>query len=147
MILARSIHKEVKHALTNPASICLGSPGMSLLDVIEEENLYERSSRLGARMIERLRQMKDRNDTAPIGDIRGLGAMVAFELVAERNTHKPDPEATKALTDRALAHGLVLLSCGFYANTIRILAPLTIADETLDEGLDIIEKSLVEINI
>ena len=101
---------------------------------------------LGARMIERLQQMKDRNDTAPIGDIRGLGAMVAFELVAERNTHKPDPEATKALTGRALAHGLVLLSCGYYANTIRILAPLTIADETLDEGLDIIEKSLVEIN-
>lgn len=118
----------------------------AVLDVIEEENLCERSSRLGARMIERLQQMKDRNDTAPIGDIRGLGAMVAFELVAERNTHKPDPEATKALTARALAHGLVLLSCGYYANTIRILAPLTIADETLDEGLDIIEKSLVEIN-
>jgi len=118
----------------------------AVLDVIEEENLCERSSRLGARMIERLQQMKDRNDTAPIGDIRGLGAMVAFELVAERNIHKPDPEATKALTARALAHGLVLLSCGYYANTIRILAPLTISDETLDEGLDIIEKSLVEIN-
>ena len=88
----------------------------------------------------------NQNDTAPIGDVRGLGAMVAFEMVAERNTHKPDPEATKALTATALANGLVLLSCGYYGNTIRILAPLTIADETLDEGLDIIEKSLVEIN-
>jgi 4-aminobutyrate aminotransferase/(S)-3-amino-2-methylpropionate transaminase len=67
-------------------------------------------------------------------------------MVAERNTHQPDPEATKTLTAMALAHGLVLLSCGYYGNTIRILAPLTIADETLDEGLDIIEKSLVEIN-
>jgi len=72
--------------------------------------------------------------------------MVAFEMVAERNTHKPDPDAAKALTVKALEHGLVLLSCGYYGNTIRILAPLTIADETLDEGLDIIEKSLVEIN-
>ena len=72
--------------------------------------------------------------------------MVAFELVAERNTHKPDPDATQALTSKALEHGLVLLSCGYHGNTIRILAPLTIADETLDEGLDIIEKSLVEIN-
>ena len=118
----------------------------AVLDIIEEENLCERANRLGARMMERLQQMKDRNDTAPIGDIRGLGAMVAFEMVAERNTHKPDPEATQALTARALANGLVLLSCGYYGNTIRILAPLTIADETLDEGLDIIEKSLVEIN-
>ena len=118
----------------------------AVLDIIDEENLCERATRLGARMMERLRQMKDRNDTAAIGDIRGLGAMVAFEMVTERNTHKPDPEATKALTARALANGLVLLSCGYYANTIRILAPLTIPDEMLDEGLDIIEKSLVEIN-
>jgi 4-aminobutyrate aminotransferase len=118
----------------------------AVLDIINEENLCERANRLGARMMERLRQMKDRNDTAAIGDIRGLGAMVAFEMVAERNTHKPDPDATKELTARALANGLVLLSCGYYANTIRILTPLTIPDEILEEGLDIIEKSLVEIN-
>ena len=118
----------------------------AVLDVIEEENLCGRANRLGSHMIERLKKMKDRHDTAPIGDIRGLGAMVAFEMVVERNTHKPDPKATKALTAKALEHGLVLLSCGYYGNTIRILAPLTIADETLDEGLDIIEKSLVEIN-
>jgi 4-aminobutyrate aminotransferase/(S)-3-amino-2-methylpropionate transaminase len=72
--------------------------------------------------------------------------MVAFEMVTARNTHEPDPEATKALTAMALTYGLVLLSCGYYGNTIRILAPLTIADETLDEGLDIIEKSLIAIN-
>ncbi|NOR40103.1 MAG: aminotransferase class III-fold pyridoxal phosphate-dependent enzyme [Gammaproteobacteria bacterium] len=72
--------------------------------------------------------------------------MVAFEMVAERNTHKPDPDATQALTASVLKNGLVLLSCGYRGNTIRVLAPQTIADETLDEGLDIIEKSLVEIN-
>jgi 4-aminobutyrate aminotransferase/4-aminobutyrate aminotransferase/(S)-3-amino-2-methylpropionate transaminase len=118
----------------------------AVLDVIEKENLCERANRLGARMIERLQQMKARDDTAPVGDIRGLGAMVAFEMVTERDTHKPDPEATKALTAKALEHGLILLSCGYYGNTIRLLAPLTIADDTLEEGLDIIEQSLVDID-
>jgi 4-aminobutyrate aminotransferase len=118
----------------------------AVLDVIDEEQLCARADRLGARMLERLEQMKARQDTAPMGDIRGLGAMVAFEMVTGRNTHDPDPEATKALTAMALTYGLVLLSCGYYGNTIRILAPLTIADETLDEGLDIIEKSLIAIN-
>lgn len=117
----------------------------AVLDIIEEEDLCQRSIQLGEHMINRIQKMKDQNDTSPIGDIRGLGAMVAFEMVTERNTNKPDPDATKALTAKALENGLVLLSCGYYANTIRILAPLTISDETLDEGLDIIEKSLKEV--
>lgn len=117
----------------------------AVLDIIEEENLCARADEIGARMMERLATMKKRNDTAPIGDIRGLGAMVAFELVKERGTHVPDPGATKALTAKALEHGLILLSCGYYANTVRLLTPLTVSDKTLDMGLDIIERSLTEI--
>ena len=117
----------------------------AVLDIIEEEDLCQRSIQLGEHMTKRIQKMKNQNDTSPIGDIRGLGAMVAFEMVTERNTNKPDPDATKALTAKALENGLVLLSCGYYANTIRILAPLTISDEILDEGLDIIEKSLKEV--
>lgn len=95
----------------------------AVLDVIEEEKLCARSMRIGARMLERLQQMKNRDDTAAIGDIRGLGAMVAFELVKQRGAHTPDPDNVKRLTAKALEKGLVLLSCGIYANTVRLLAP------------------------
>ena len=117
----------------------------AVLDIIEEEQLCARSNRIGARMLERLQTLKARHDTPPIGDIRGLGAMVAFELVTERGGHNPDPERVKQLTAKALEQGLILLSCGVYANTIRLLAPLTIPDPQLEEGLDILERSLVAI--
>jgi 4-aminobutyrate aminotransferase/(S)-3-amino-2-methylpropionate transaminase len=68
--------------------------------------------------------------------------MVAFELVKERGTHEPDADAIKHVTSAALANGLVLLSCGYYGNTIRILAPLTMSDAHLNEGLDKLEISL-----
>jgi 4-aminobutyrate aminotransferase len=109
---------------------------LAVLDAIETEGLCERSERIGARMIERIESFKRSNDSRPIGDVRGLGAMVAFELVKERGTHEPDPEATKAVTAKALDEGLIILSCGYYANTVRLLAPLTIEDAQLEEGLD-----------
>jgi 4-aminobutyrate aminotransferase-like enzyme len=96
-------------------------------------------------MLERLNEMKARDDVPPIGDVRGLGAMVAFELVKQRGGNEPDPEKTAALTAKALEHGLILLSCGYWGNTIRLLAPLTIPEHQLEEGLDIIERSLVDI--
>jgi 4-aminobutyrate aminotransferase len=115
------------------------------ITVIQEENLVDRSNVIGARMVERLQQMKARDDIPPIGDVRGLGAMVAFELVRERGGNEPNPEAVAALTAKALEHGLILLACGYWGNSVRILAPLTIDEAHLEEGLDIIERSLVEI--
>lgn len=117
----------------------------AVLDVIEGEQLCARSARIGARMVERIQQMKERSDTAAIGDIRGLGSMVAFELVKERGGHSPDADKVKQLTAKALEHGLILLSCGIYGNTVRLLAPLTIPDAHLEEGLDILELSLSQI--
>ena len=117
----------------------------AVLDVIEEEQLCARSSKIGARMIERIQQMKERNDTPAIGDIRGLGSMVAFELVQERGGNSPDADTVKLLTAKALEHGLVVISCGIFGNCVRLLAPLTIPDAQLEEGLDILEKSLREI--
>lgn len=127
-----------------------GSPigcaaALAVLDVIEEEDLCRRSTELGARMVERLTAMRERNDVPPIGDIRGLGAMVAFELVTGRGGHESDPDTTRRLTAKALENGLVLLSCGIFGNTIRILVPLTAPDSVVDEGLDILERSLVEV--
>ncbi|NNJ64121.1 MAG: 4-aminobutyrate--2-oxoglutarate transaminase [Xanthomonadales bacterium] len=115
------------------------------LSVIEEEELCERSARIGARMVERLRSMRERDDTAPIGDVRGLGAMVAFELVRERGGHEPAPEMAAAFTARALENGMIILACGYWGNTIRLLAPLTIPEDHLEEGLDIIERTLADI--
>jgi len=68
--------------------------------------------------------------------------MVAFELVKERGGNEPDADATKAVTAAAFNAGLILLSCGYYANTIRLLAPITISNELLDEGLDKLEAAL-----
>ncbi len=117
----------------------------AVLDIIEEEGLCARSCVMGERMIARINAMQANSACAPIGDVRGLGAMVAFELVTEPCGNTPDPERTKALTAKALEHGLILLSCGIFANTIRLLAPLTISDAFLEEGLDILEKALTEI--
>jgi len=115
------------------------------ISVIEEENLCRRSKVIGERMVARLNEIKLRDDIVPVGDVRGLGAMVAFELVEQRGGNEPNPEAVAAVTRKALEKGLVVLACGYWGNTIRILAPLTIPDEHLEEGLDIIEQCLQEV--
>ncbi len=116
----------------------------AVLDIIEEEQLCERSNRIGEQMKARLAKIKAAGNTTPIGEIRGLGAMVAFDLVKTAGGNDPDPDRAKKLTSKALENGLILLSCGIYGNTIRLLAPLTIPDNHLAEGLDILEKSLGE---
>jgi 4-aminobutyrate aminotransferase/(S)-3-amino-2-methylpropionate transaminase len=81
-------------------------------------------------------------DTLPIGAVRGPGAMVGFEIFKDRGGTEPDAEATKRVTARALEHGLVLLSCGVFGNVIRILVPLTVQDDVLEEGLKMLEGAL-----
>ena len=127
-----------------------GSPlattaALAVLDVIEEEKLIQRSNDLGERIAGRFRTMAKRNTLSVIGDVRNLGAMIAMELVKDRDTKEPAPELTKALVAKAAEKGLVLLSCGTYGNVIRILVPLTASDALVDEGLDIIERSLEEL--
>jgi 4-aminobutyrate aminotransferase / (S)-3-amino-2-methylpropionate transaminase / 5-aminovalerate transaminase len=124
-----------------------GSPlgcaaGLAVLDVLQRERLAERAQRLGARLVERLHALQAQHDC--IGDVRGLGAMVAMELVKQRDAARPDAELTRALVQAAGRRGLVLLSCGIYSNVIRFLAPLTIPDAELEEGLDILAAALAE---
>lgn len=127
-----------------------GSPigcaaALAVLDVIEEENLNERAEKQGALMVDRLKAMAARNTLSCIGDIRSLGAMVAMELVKDRDTREPAPELTKALAAKAAEKGLIILSCGTYGNVIRFLAPLVASDELLNEGMDILEQALEEV--
>ncbi len=123
----------------NPISV---AAALAVLDIIAEEKLCDRANHQGEIMITRLKAMRNSNRLRPLGDVRGLGAMVAFELVKQRGAHDPDAEGIKHVTSTALANGLILLSCGYYGNTIRILAPLTMSDAHLNEGLDKLEIAL-----
>ena len=116
--------------------------GLAVMDVIHEEKILERSVTLGDKLTSRLKQMALRNDLPPIDDIRGLGAMVAFDIVKTRGTQEPDADRTKKLLGEALKRGLILLTCGLYGNGVRILVPITIEDHVLDEALGILEDSL-----
>lgn len=109
---------------------------LAVLDVIAEEKLCERSSALGERMITRLRELAEEPDFACLGEVRGLGAMVAVELVKDRETHEPWPELAAATSARSLEEGLVLLPCGLYGNVLRMLVPLTADELLVDDGLD-----------
>ena len=125
-----------------------GSPpacaaALAVLDVIHEENLLQRASHLGAKVRTRLEALERRNDIDPIGHIRGLGSMMAFDLVESRGSDAPRGEAN-LLSARALQGGLLLLSCGLYGETVRLLYPLTIPEAQLDEGLDILEQALTK---
>ena len=119
--------------------------GLAVLKVIDEEDILARAGKLGETLIARLKALQTRNDLPAIADIRGLGAMVAFDLVKDRGGAVPDPDATRRLIERARGNGLLLLSCGLYANSIRILVPLTVGDDTLNEAMSLLEKSLREI--
>jgi 4-aminobutyrate aminotransferase/(S)-3-amino-2-methylpropionate transaminase len=118
---------------------------IAAVQAIEEEGLLERSRELGERMVARLQDSAASNWLPYVSEVRGLGAMVSFELVTDRSGRAPNPELTAALTRRAAQNGLILLSCGLYGNVVRIMVPLTASDAIVEEGLDIIERSLREI--
>ncbi|HXQ31936.1 MAG TPA: 4-aminobutyrate--2-oxoglutarate transaminase [Steroidobacteraceae bacterium] len=127
-----------------------GSPiscaaALAVLEVIDKENLCGRAQAIGAVLKQRLNSLRGKHGLSCIGDVRGLGAMVALELVKNGDAGQPDPDLTKALVQRAAANGLLILSCGTRANVIRFLAPLTASEAIIAEGLDILERSLLEV--
>ena len=113
-----------------------------MLEVFEEENLLDRANAIGARINQRIEAIRQSNTTLPISRLRGPGAMIAFDVVKQRGSDEPDADMTKRVVKRATELGLILLSCGVNANTIRILVPLTASDALLDEGLDRLEAAL-----
>ena len=121
----------------NPISIAAAH---AVLDVIEAEDLFARATRVGQRMRTRLEALA--GVLPAIGDVRGLGAMIAFELVKDRKSKEPDAALTAAVVAAAESRGLILLSCGVSANVVRLLAPLTIPDAVLEEGLEMLAQSL-----
>jgi len=116
--------------------------GLAVLDVIKEEKLIDRANEIGKRVRAKLEAFEKRNDLYPIAAIRGPGAMIGFDIVKARGSNEPDGDGTKKIVAKALEEGLLLLTCGSYGNTIRILVPLTASDSLVDEGLAKMEKAL-----
>lgn len=119
----------------NPLSC---AAALAVLDTIEEENILARSTQMGRLLAERFVVWQQRFEM--VSHPRNLGAMAAFELLDANG--KPDAAMAQALCAKAREQGLILLSCGFYSNTIRVLVPITAPSDVLEEGLSIIERSL-----
>jgi 4-aminobutyrate aminotransferase/(S)-3-amino-2-methylpropionate transaminase len=114
----------------------------AVLDVIADEHLCARAAEIGDRLMTRLRAIQGRQGMEAVGDVRGLGAMVAFELVTDRTGKAPDAPLTNAIIAEAEARGLIMISCGMHGNVVRLLPPLTTPMAQVDEALDIIEASI-----
>lgn len=117
----------------NPLAIAASH---AVLDIMHDERLPERANVLGARLLSRLQRLQQTNKT--MGDVRGLGAMIACEFVNPA-TGAPDADLTKQVQQAALKKGLLLLTCGVYGNVLRFLFPLTIEDSVFDEALAILD--------
>ena len=121
----------------NPVALAAAN---AVLDVIESENLIERAKVLGETLLARMKAWQDRFDA--IGDVRGIGSMLAIELVKSRETKEPAPELAARVIEEALQRGLLLLKAGLYSNCVRVLTPLVITDDELNEALDVWEEAL-----
>jgi 4-aminobutyrate aminotransferase/(S)-3-amino-2-methylpropionate transaminase len=121
----------------NPVAL---AAALAVLDVIEEERLVERAGVLGGTIRARMLGWQERHPA--IGDVRGLGAMLAIELVRDPVTKEPAPELAEAVIDAAFRRGLILLKAGVSGNCVRVLCPLTIADAELGEALAVWEEAL-----
>ncbi len=116
---------------------------LGVFDAFESEDLMGMANRQGEMILKRLNSIKAKKKGMPIGDVRGLGAMCAFELVTEHGGSKPDAGGAKALAAKCLERGLLILTCGVYADTVRVLTPLTASEMIITEGLDILEAALL----
>lgn len=123
----------------NPLAVAAAN---AVLDIIAEEDLCERAVEIGNRIRSRLSGIAARQGMELIGDVRGLGAMIAFEIVEDRITKLPDVILTQAIVTEAEARGLIILACGTRGNVVRILPPLTTPVALVDEALDIIDASI-----
>jgi len=113
---------------------------LAVLDIFEEEHLVERAGEIGERIRARMLAWQER--FGAIGDVRGLGAMLAIELVTDRATKEPAAELARAVVRAAAERGLLLLTAGIYSNCIRVLVPLVVTDAELDEALGVWEDAL-----
>jgi len=121
----------------NPVAL---AAACAVLDVFEEEQIVARAQLLGDAI--RVRMLDWQEQWPQVGDVRGLGAMLAIELVRDPTTKEPAPELVEAVIREALQRGLLLLKAGVDGNCIRVLCPLTTSESELDDGLAAWEDAL-----
>jgi len=117
--------------------------GLAVFDIFEKKDLLSRAQKIGKKVLQKFKEMQEK--CSLIGDVRGLGAMVAMELVKDRKTKEPAKEETNLLVKKCYEKGLILISAGTYDNIIRTLMPLVISDDELEEGLSILEEGVREV--
>ena len=116
---------------------------LAVLDLIEKDNLCERADRLGAMFQKRANAWQSRWEL--IGDVRGLGAMQALELVKSKHTREPASEETKKISQYCYEHGLITITAGSYSNIIRLLMPIVITDDQMNEAMDVMEAAIASV--
>jgi 4-aminobutyrate aminotransferase len=130
----------VSHGTTYGGNPISCAAALAVLEVIREENLLENARAQGAYMLEALRQLQA--ESPIVGDVRGVGLMIAVEFVRP-GSKEPNPEAVRRVLQRALEDGLLLYPCGHWAQTIRLIPPLTITREQVEEGLEIFRRAVL----
>lgn len=124
----------------NPAAC---EAALAVLDVLEKENLNARADHLGEIFRKRAAEWQRRWEL--VGEVRGLGAMQALELVRSRATREPADTEAKEISQFCYEHGLITITAGSYGNVIRLLMPIVITDAQMDEGLDVLEAALASV--
>jgi 4-aminobutyrate aminotransferase / (S)-3-amino-2-methylpropionate transaminase / 5-aminovalerate transaminase len=125
---------------TYPGNPVAQAAALAVLDVFDDEGLVDRAGAIGETIRARMLEWQRRFDA--IGDVRGVGAMLALELVFDRATKEPAPALASRVADEAFTRGLLLLTCGVHGNCIRVLVPLVVTDAELDEALGVWEDAL-----
>jgi 4-aminobutyrate aminotransferase/(S)-3-amino-2-methylpropionate transaminase len=124
----------------NPVSC---AAALAVLDLFENENLLDRANELGRHFQRRAKEWQKRWPI--VGDVRGLGGMQAVELVKSRESREPAAEETKQITQFCYEHGLITITAGTYSNVIRVLVPLVVTSEQMDEGMDVLEAAMAHV--
>jgi 4-aminobutyrate aminotransferase/(S)-3-amino-2-methylpropionate transaminase len=125
----------------NPLSCAAAN---AVMDVLERGDLLRRANEIGKKFEQRARKWQAQFDC--IGDVRGLGAMRAIELVKSQETREPAADETKRVARYCYEHGVITITAGSYGNVIRLLVPLVASDEQMEEGLDVLESALTSVS-
>jgi 4-aminobutyrate aminotransferase/(S)-3-amino-2-methylpropionate transaminase len=125
-----------------------GSPvaceaALAVLDLIEKENLCHRANHLGEMFQKRAKSWQSKWEL--IGEVRGMGAMQALELVRSKRTREPAPEETKKISQRCYENGLITITAGSYSNIIRLLMPIVITDDQMNEAMNVMEAAIATV--
>jgi 4-aminobutyrate aminotransferase len=134
--------KPGQHASTFGANPVAVEAGLATLDVIKSEHLMENAKWIGGKAKKRLLEMKEKYEI--IGDVRGMGLFIGVEIVKDKRSKARGEAESKQIIDYCFNHGLLVITAG--RNTLRVIPPLNISEDEMDEGLDILEEAVAAVN-